>query len=227
MAPKVLDPPHGWRRRLTVMSTVTFINAFELPGELDLDDFTQAWRARAEHMRAAPGFRDARMHRAVRPNTRFPIVNIAHWDAAEQVEAAQGNPAWRQLLQRLPAGAHANPGLYRIVHDFPALTERESEGPGVTFMNIFEIAPDAVDDFAESWAARARLMQSAPGFRNVLLHRALSPDTRFQLVNVAQWDSLELWQAATEQAPMQAATTAARAQATPNAAIYRVAFELN
>lgn len=206
-------------------SAVTFINAFELPDELDLDTFAESWRLRAEHMRAAPGFRDARLHRAVRPGTRFPIVNVAHWDSPEHMATAQADPQWQQAMREIPAGVQANPGFYHIVHDFPALTERTLDGPGVTFMNVFEIDPAAVDDFAKTWAERAQFMQSAPGFRNVLLHRALSADTRFQLVNVAHWDSLELWQAATQQAPMQSATAAARTQATPNTGIYEVVTE--
>ncbi|MEV6769799.1 antibiotic biosynthesis monooxygenase family protein [Nocardia sp. NPDC051030] len=209
-------------------TAVTFINVFELPDEIDRDEFAAAWRSRVvEHMRTAPGFRDARLHRAVRPVTRFPLVNVSHWDSPEQAAASQDNPDWQRTLRDIPAGVRPNTGLYDIVHDFASPTDREWDGPGVTFMNVFEIDPAGVDEFAENWAERAKLMQAAPGFRDVLLHRARSTDTRFQLVNVAHWDSIEQWQAATQQPAMAASATAARAHATPNAAIYTVVVEVD
>jgi hypothetical protein len=39
-------------------------------------------------------------------------------------------------------------------------------------------------------------MSTHPGFRDTRLHRAPSPEGRFQLVNVAHWDSAESYAAA-------------------------------
>ncbi|MFC8130591.1 antibiotic biosynthesis monooxygenase family protein [Streptomyces sp. NPDC057302] len=66
----------------------------------------------------------------------------------------------------------------------------------VTFINIFEIAPEDVDAFAEKWEQRAAIMSKKPGFIDTRLHRAQSPEGRFQLVNVAHWESQEAWEAA-------------------------------
>lgn len=68
---------------------------------------------------------------------------------------------------------------------------------GVTFINIFEVPAEQVGEFVEQWRERARIMSQAPGFRDTRLHRALSGEARFQLVNVAHWDSEEAWEAAT------------------------------
>lgn len=79
----------------------------------------------------------------------------------------------------------------------------ENQRPGnasapspVTFINIFEIAPEDVDAFAEKWEQRAAIMSEKPGFIDTRLHRAQSPDGRFQLVNVAHWESQEAWETA-------------------------------
>ncbi|MEV6323866.1 antibiotic biosynthesis monooxygenase [Nocardia sp. NPDC051787] len=93
-------------------------------------------------------------------------------------------------------------------------------------MNIFEISPDAVDGFAVGWSDRARLMRSAAGFRDVRLHRAVTPEARFRLINIAHWDSVVAWQAAAQNSTITAATDAARTHATPNTAIYEVVGEL-
>jgi heme-degrading monooxygenase HmoA len=67
----------------------------------------------------------------------------------------------------------------------------------VTLINIFEIGSDDVDAFVQQWRERAEFLGRQPGFRTLRLHRALSADPRFQLVNVAEWDSAEALQAAT------------------------------
>ena len=54
-------------------------------------------------------------------------------------------------------------------------------GP-ITLINVFEIRPDDVELFLQEWHARAQLLGRQPGFRSLRLHRALSPDSRFQLV---------------------------------------------
>lgn len=74
----------------------------------------------------------------------------------------------------------------------------------VTLINVFEIPTEQVATFIEAWSERARIMSRHPGFRDSILHRALSPDGRFQLVNVAHWDSLQAYTAAHEDPQFQA-----------------------
>src|SRR6478735_7182820 len=76
--------------------------------------------------------------------------------------------------------------------------EIHDSGP-ITLINIFEIGADDVDQFLREWEERAEFLGRQPGFRSLRLHRAVNPDSRFQLVNVAEWDSAEALQAATAQ----------------------------
>ena len=71
-------------------------------------------------------------------------------------------------------------------------------GP-ITLINVFEIRHDDVEPFLRESRERAEFLGRQPGFRSLRLHRALNPDSRFQLVNVAEWDSAEALQAATSQ----------------------------
>jgi heme-degrading monooxygenase HmoA len=61
-------------------------------------------------------------------------------------------------------------------------------GP-ITLINVFEIDSRDVELFLREWQERAQFMGRQPGFRSLRLHRALNPDSRFQLINVAEWDS--------------------------------------
>ncbi|MFJ6747962.1 MULTISPECIES: antibiotic biosynthesis monooxygenase family protein [unclassified Streptomyces] len=99
----------------------------------------------------------------------------------------------------------------------------------VTFINVFEIAADRVEAFMAQWQERAALMSTKPGFIDTRLHRARSSDDRFQLVNVAHWESQEAWEAATADPEFTARTRAARegqeAPITVNPSLYDVAVE--
>jgi heme oxygenase (mycobilin-producing) len=96
---------------------VTLINVFEIPAE-QIDAFIDGWAERARIMSTHPGFRDTRLHRALAPEGRFQLVNVAHWDSAESYAAAQADPDFRASRGRVAPqspGAVANPQLYRVV----------------------------------------------------------------------------------------------------------------
>ena len=93
---------------------VTFINVIELPAEA-VDDFIAQWRGRVDRMRSAPGFRDVRLHRALLPDSRFQLINIAHWDTAEDCHTAGADPMVTASVAEAEETATAHPGLYRVV----------------------------------------------------------------------------------------------------------------
>lgn len=106
---------------------------------------------------------------------------------------------------------------------------RPATNSPVTLINLFEVPTDHVDVFIARWRERAALMRTKPGFLDTRLHRALSPQTRFQLVNVAHWESREALQAATADTEFQARISAATADPqvpiSANPALYQVAVE--
>jgi heme-degrading monooxygenase HmoA len=66
----------------------------------------------------------------------------------------------------------------------------------VTFINVIEIPADQVDKFLAGWGERARIMSTQSGFRDYQLHQAVLPESRFQLVAVAHWDTSAAFQSA-------------------------------
>lgn len=64
-------------------------------------------------------------------------------------------------------------------------------------INPFEVPAEVPDErFFAGWEQAADLLRTRPGFGGARLHRALSPDARFRFVNVAEWESMEQFQAA-------------------------------
>ena len=104
--------------------------------------------------------------------------------------------------------------------------ETQDSGP-ITLINVFEIRPDDVERFMQQWRERADFLGRQPGFRSLRLHRALNPDSRFQLVNVAEWDSAEALQAATAQDFFQQSAQRSMRELAVAAhpAVYRVVIE--
>lgn len=103
--------------------SVTFINVFEIARE-DLEGFKAGWRELAGIMAAAPGFRGAKLHEAVSGETRFQLVNVAHWDSEQAWRDAAANPDMQAAARRVGADpaqrAVHNPGLYRPTLSFDA-----------------------------------------------------------------------------------------------------------
>jgi heme oxygenase (mycobilin-producing) len=99
-------------------------------------------------------------------------------------------------------------------------------GP-ITLINVFEIREDDVEAFLHEWRERAEFLGRQPGFRSLRLHRALSADARFQLVNVAEWESAEALQAATSQDFFQQSAQRSMSEfaVAAHPAIYRVVLE--
>jgi heme oxygenase (mycobilin-producing) len=97
----------------------------------------------------------------------------------------------------------------------------------VTFINVFEVPADELDAFLANWVERAEIMSTQPGLRSFRLHRALSPDSRFQMINVAEWDSAEALQAATANPAFQASIRAAAEtfDVTASPGLFCVAYE--
>jgi heme-degrading monooxygenase HmoA len=101
----------------------------------------------------------------------------------------------------------------------------------VTLINVFEAPAEHVDAFIAHWRERAALMRTKPGFLDARLHRARSPESRFQLVIVAHWSSRGVWQAATADAAFQefvaAVTADPQVPITAHPALYHVAVEFS
>jgi heme-degrading monooxygenase HmoA len=96
--------------------SVTLINVFDIRAD-DVDHFLKQWRERAQYMRQRPGFRSLRLHRALSPESRFQVVNVAEWDSADALHAAAAQDFFQQSTQRsMQAFAvAAHPAIYRVV----------------------------------------------------------------------------------------------------------------
>jgi heme-degrading monooxygenase HmoA len=66
----------------------------------------------------------------------------------------------------------------------------------VTVINPFEVPQGREDEALSMWDAFAEYFRKQPGYISTKLHKAINADARFHLVNIAEWDSVEAFQAA-------------------------------
>ena len=92
--------------------SVILINPFELSHQTDDERFLLGWERAADYMRQQPGFLSSRLHRALRPDARFPFVNVAEWESAQAFQAAVMSEHFREIAKGAPPGS---PSLYEVV----------------------------------------------------------------------------------------------------------------
>ena len=66
----------------------------------------------------------------------------------------------------------------------------------VTLINVFEVSPGQEEAAVRYWERAREFFAQQPGYRSTRLHQALSPQARFLLINVAEWESAEAFQQA-------------------------------
>jgi heme oxygenase (mycobilin-producing) len=99
-------------------------------------------------------------------------------------------------------------------------------GQPVTLINVFEVPTEEVDGFVEGWNRIAEVLRHKDGFRDTVLHEAVSGEARFQFINIAHWDSAEAFRTAMADAGFQQASAGRAGKVAANPALYRVAVSI-
>jgi heme-degrading monooxygenase HmoA len=68
--------------------------------------------------------------------------------------------------------------------------------PPVVLINPFEVPEGKDEAFLVEWEAAKAFMARQPGYISTRLHRSLVPNARFRFINVAEWATVEDFQAA-------------------------------
>jgi hypothetical protein len=67
----------------------------------------------------------------------------------------------------------------------------------VVLINAFEVPEGRREATVAAWEDARDFLAAQPGYIATALHGAVTPDARFELVNVARWESVEAFAAAT------------------------------
>ncbi|MFK0157337.1 antibiotic biosynthesis monooxygenase [Streptomyces sp. NPDC090499] len=199
---------------------VTLIAVLEAPVE-NTGEFIEGWRAHLERLRTAPGFRGARLHRALRAEHRFQLVAVADWAAAADLAAAAAGEQEGPGAEKYAKTVHR--GVYRVIAE--AASGERPDGAGVTMVNLFELPNERVEEFLGAWRPRAQRASESPGFVDFRMHRAVA-GASLPLVNVAHYASVEVWKALQADPEFQARKAVNPPYATANPGLFEVVAEV-
>jgi len=199
---------------------VTLIAVLEAPVE-NTEEFIAGWRTHLALLRTAPGFRGARLHRALRAEHRFPLVAVADWASTADLAAAAAGERGGPGAETYAKTVHR--GVYRVIGE--VASGQRADGAGVTMVNAFELPNERVEEFLDAWRPRAERASASPGFVDFRMHQALG-EASLPLVNVAHYASVEAWKALQADPEFQARKAVNPPYATANPGLFEVIAEV-
>src|ERR1700683_2965259 len=90
----------------------------------------------------------------------------------------------------------------------------------VVLINAFEVPAAGAVGFIPAWSAARDYLRSQPGYIDTVLHQSITPDAEFQFVNVAHWQTVDHFIAATQN-PGFRESAAGPASYRPHPGLYR------
>lgn len=95
----------------------------------------------------------------------------------------------------------------------------------VTLINVFSVPQGKEHEFVKWWQDVKTNITMEKGFISGTFHRSIRPDSRYNFINVAEWESEEVYWKAYEKSvtPMKAKLEQLGVEMVP--ALYQVAFE--
>jgi len=96
------------------MASVILLNPFEVP-EGKEEEALALWERGAEVMRKSPGFISTRLHRAISPDTRFKLINVAEWESAQHFMAVVESDEFKEAIAGGMEEVPHFPGLYEVI----------------------------------------------------------------------------------------------------------------
>jgi heme-degrading monooxygenase HmoA len=179
------------------MSDVVLINLFEVPPERE-EEFVAGWRGARDFLAERDGFRTTTLHRSLAGQAEFRFVNVAYVASPETWGAAVADPDFPG--RNMPGRPH--PGLYEVALEDASPTDLAE----AILINAFEVRPRDDERFLAGWERARDALRDQEGYLGTRLHRALSPDTHFRFVNVANWTDPSAFLAARQRPEFQRAS---------------------
>jgi heme-degrading monooxygenase HmoA len=99
---------------MLIIMSIAVINPFEVPRGREKDAVAY-WDRCADVLRRQPGFISARLHRAIMPGVRFPLVNVAEWESAKHFQTAVSTSEFQAVAAPEASNFPHFPGMYDVV----------------------------------------------------------------------------------------------------------------
>ena len=100
---------------LKVEAHVVLINPFIVP-EGKLAESIVFWENARDYLKEQPGYVSTKLHKSLKPDATFELINVAVWESAEAFMAA--TQKMRKEVKMKPVdGLMADPALYEVIRE--------------------------------------------------------------------------------------------------------------
>ncbi len=149
------------------------------------------WQVLAEERGVIDQYWDARK----RVFNTWDVNNDGVLNQAEQM-LSQSNEFYTASNQSTtPLDFEAFKSNLRIIKEMNDAVNSNTE---VTLINVFEVPEGALDETIKMWTKGRDFLQTQPGYVSTALHKSITPDAKFALINIAIWKSAEHFKAASK-----------------------------
>ena len=94
---------------------VVLINPFIVP-EGKVQESIAYWEKARDYLKEQPGYISTKLHKSLKPDATFELINVAVWESAEAFMTA--NQKMRNELNAQPVeGLMADPALYDVIRE--------------------------------------------------------------------------------------------------------------
>ena len=179
----------------------------------DIDQFMAAWNTNWQSLAQMPGCINATLYKSIAPDHPYRLITVVQWQSYKAWLDAHTSKAYRDLQQE---NSHGNTpdrksiqGFYRPAASYytfgdkqagknEAKLERVKKDPAISqaevpfvFINLMEMAPQDISPFIADWKSRSQLTRQQLGSMTATLYKTILPDSRYQIVNISQWQSYD------------------------------------
>ncbi|USD41751.1 antibiotic biosynthesis monooxygenase [Vibrio sp. SCSIO 43135] len=97
---------------------VILINTFSVPNN-KVEETIAYWEVARDFLIEQPGYVSTKLHRSLKPDATYQLINVAEWESVESFQAAIGGMRKEFKAKRIgkPKGVEADPNLYEVIRD--------------------------------------------------------------------------------------------------------------
>lgn len=185
----------GEQLKASDQGSVFSMQGYMASSEADQENLKKRWHLVANAMRTQPGFIWAKLSRGVGGSSMW--VAHSEWSSLDALREAFSKPEVLEPELNMPSKSFEHLFILGAGGDAaaqaPPTPNTESE---VVLINPFTVEPQNVEGFLKGWGVAADYLKKQRGFISTKLHRSLNPDSTFQFINIAIWESPQAFKAA-------------------------------
>lgn len=161
----------------------------------DAKELGEAWNLLIAEMSKKPGFVSGYLSEGVGDSK----LVLAHstWENLESLRNAFSDKKILELESKLPKIQFEHLFNVGTLANYQGKTEAKpmelymdtTNSQGVTLINSFEVPIGKLEESIKYWEACRDFLENEPGYISTKLHRSIKDNAKFQLVNVAIWES--------------------------------------